>query len=1061
MSNQIQATGAVKIRSLTGVLTASTGVVSSVPLGAANGVATLDSLGKVPLSQLPASVVTYLGTWNAATNTPTLVNGVGDVGDLYICNVAGTVNFGAGPIVFAVGDWVIYSGTTWQKSSGQAGTVTSVAASITGNSVGITGSPITTSGTLAFAFAGNSAQYINGAGNLATFPTLTGYVPYTGATANVDLGTYGLISDYIRFNLSSSAIPTTEGTMSWNNTDGTADLIMKGGNVTLQIGQEQLLRVVNKTGVDLLESNYSVVYLSGAQGQRPKVSLGLANNSVNSAATLGLVTETIPNNLEGFITTSGMVREINTTGSLQGETWSEGQALYLSPTIAGAVTNIPPTEPNHRVVIGYVIYAHAVHGSIFVKVSVGLNLDDLNDVEATAPANNDGLFYNSSTSIWQHKSIATALNYTPANDSLVVHLAGTETITGLKNFSSVITAYTGGGIRFTDNPITTTYGSIVANSTYFQFGQAGGASSMLFIANNGSAALTINSTGSVIFGSTIGNGTYTYNLPSASGTLALTSSLSGYVPYTGATGTVNLGYNYLNAGTITVGGSSSTQGTYLGFKQFTTVQTGTFGYTAISAYGTSLATFSFSQTDGTFKTFNFNAASITSNVVGGRTYTMPDANGTLALTSDIPSLSGYVQGSGTTNYIPKFTASGTIGNSRMTDDGTFIKASINSFQVYQSSGTGTALNFLSTGTSAQMFSYSAAYGYGTLDFAGAGISFTSAAIGGTTGTLAMNISTTGNVSIGNTNNTYKLDVSGNGYFSGSLTINNVYKITGSSIGSGSERWIGTDGGGGLFINTPTSQNLILGINNNPALVIKSTGNVGIGTSTPGALLEVANASNPSIFLTNTGAATLRLQAATGVVYVGSKTADALDFITGDAPRMRITSGGNVGINTTSTAAQLVVSSTAGDIFRALGNSGVNVLSVDNNGNLKAQFIGSNTGTALVLDSGGFIVKLTSSIRYKKDINPIDIGLDFILKLNPVNFNLIKGNIPQVGFIAEDFPDERLVSMSLIDSQDESKGFQRESINYAQIVAPLVKAIQEQNTLITDLTNRLNALETKI
>ncbi|MEI6092790.1 MAG: hypothetical protein WCQ47_03810, partial [bacterium] len=138
MSNQIVITSGAKVRSLEGVLTGTSGIVSSVPLGAANGVATLDSGGKVPVSQLPSSVVTYLGTWNAATNTPTLTNGVGDAGDMYICNVAGTVNFGAGPVTFAVGDWVLYGSGTWQKSNGQNGTVTSVGATITGGAIGIT-----------------------------------------------------------------------------------------------------------------------------------------------------------------------------------------------------------------------------------------------------------------------------------------------------------------------------------------------------------------------------------------------------------------------------------------------------------------------------------------------------------------------------------------------------------------------------------------------------------------------------------------------------------------------------------------------------------------------------------------------------------------------------------------------------------------------------------------------------------------------------------------------------------------------------------------------------------
>jgi hypothetical protein len=84
--------------------------------GAANGIATLDAGGKVPASQLPNSVMEYLGTWAASTNTPTLANGTGNAGDVYIASDGGTVNFGAGNITFIAGDWVIYSGSIWQKS---------------------------------------------------------------------------------------------------------------------------------------------------------------------------------------------------------------------------------------------------------------------------------------------------------------------------------------------------------------------------------------------------------------------------------------------------------------------------------------------------------------------------------------------------------------------------------------------------------------------------------------------------------------------------------------------------------------------------------------------------------------------------------------------------------------------------------------------------------------------------------------------------------------------------------------------------------------------------------
>jgi hypothetical protein len=172
MSQQLQITGGAKVRSLEGVITGTTGVLNSLPINGSLGIPQLDVNGKILVSQLPNSVMEYLGTWDASTNTPTLVNGTGNAGDVYLCNVAGTVNFGAGPISFVVSDQVIYSGSIWQKASGTSGTVTSVAASITGNSLGITGSPITTAGTLAFAFAGTNLQYVNGAGNLTTFPTL-------------------------------------------------------------------------------------------------------------------------------------------------------------------------------------------------------------------------------------------------------------------------------------------------------------------------------------------------------------------------------------------------------------------------------------------------------------------------------------------------------------------------------------------------------------------------------------------------------------------------------------------------------------------------------------------------------------------------------------------------------------------------------------------------------------------------------------------------------------------------------------------------------------------------
>jgi hypothetical protein len=283
----------------------------------------------------------------------------------------------------------------------------------------VANSPLTSNGTIAVTGAGTSLQYIDGTGALQTFPGLTGFVPYTGATANVDLGTFGLISDYLRLNITPSSIPTTVGTMSWNNSDGTMDIRLKGGNVTLQVGEETVVRVVNKSGVDLLEANYQVVRVrneaeGGAQGQRLAVVLARANTKVNHTGLLGIVTETINSNQEGFVTNFGIVRDIDTTGDLQGETWADGDVLWLSETTAGALTNVEPTT--HPVQIGYVTYAHANNGKIFVYLQEGVDeLDELHDVNIVDVANNDGIFYNSTTSFWENKTIAEVLGYTPAN----------------------------------------------------------------------------------------------------------------------------------------------------------------------------------------------------------------------------------------------------------------------------------------------------------------------------------------------------------------------------------------------------------------------------------------------------------------------------------------------------------------------------------------------------------------------------------------------------------------------------------------------------------------------
>jgi hypothetical protein len=99
-------------------------VVSSAEVstnkGVANGYASLDAGAKVPLAQLPAAVagaMSYQGTWNAATNTPTLASGVGTKGYYYKVSVAGTTALD-GNAVWSANDTAVFDGATWDILQG-------------------------------------------------------------------------------------------------------------------------------------------------------------------------------------------------------------------------------------------------------------------------------------------------------------------------------------------------------------------------------------------------------------------------------------------------------------------------------------------------------------------------------------------------------------------------------------------------------------------------------------------------------------------------------------------------------------------------------------------------------------------------------------------------------------------------------------------------------------------------------------------------------------------------------------------------------------------------------
>ncbi|CAB4171606.1 hypothetical protein UFOVP931_7 [uncultured Caudovirales phage] len=221
-------------------------------------------------------------------------------------------------------------------------------------------------------------------------------------------------TDYIDIStVAPTAVGGVPGRLRWNNTDGTLDLGLKGGNVTLQIGQENVLLIKNDEATPLVDGE--VVYVAGASGANLLVKRALADSDVTSASTIGVVTEQIAVNGQGFITTFGSVRGFNTNS------FNEGDILYLSPTTPGTIVNVKPVAPQHMVTVGYCTKKSGGNGEIFVKVDNGYEIDELHNVLITNPVLAGSLLiYDSTVGVWKNARLTAGTNINVTNaDSLI------------------------------------------------------------------------------------------------------------------------------------------------------------------------------------------------------------------------------------------------------------------------------------------------------------------------------------------------------------------------------------------------------------------------------------------------------------------------------------------------------------------------------------------------------------------------------------------------------------------------------------------------------------------
>jgi hypothetical protein len=365
--------------------------------------------------------------------------------------------------------------------------------------------------------------------------------------------------------------------------------------------------------------------------------------------------------------------------------------------------------------VGVVTRSHVSLGVIEVKVQNGYEMDELHNVSAQSPSNNDGLFYNTTTSLWEKKSIATVLGYTPYNGtdtsikalfSATTPLSYSNGVYGISqattssngylsstdwntfNGKESVLSFTTPLVRTTNtisiNQASASTSGFLSSTDWNTFNNKGtGTGTVTSVAMTMPLGLSVSGspiTTSGTFGITLTAG---YVIPSTTSTsewdTAYTNRITS-LTLNGSSGSATLVSNVLNIPSYTLvglGGQPALNGT--GFVKIS-------GTTISYDNSTYLTTASASST---YQTIITNPITGTGTINELAYFNSATSIASLAVAT-YPSLTelAYVKGvtsaiqtqlnakastlSGTTNYVAKFTSSSVIGNSNIQDSGTAL-----------------------------------------------------------------------------------------------------------------------------------------------------------------------------------------------------------------------------------------------------------------------------------------------------------------------------------------------------------------------------------------------------